>query len=260
MSSRIKIRRKIDKRVHTSEYEQLSWMSGSAAATKCADAKKWLDSMSDRTKLICLAVLVLMSIGGITSGVIFLVQTASTCDTSEYMKWDVTRNLIPTAAGYSYTLNSDETELSFTRDSLTRFTIGPTATYPEVVFSKSSSMAYFWPSWTFTHQNLTGVMAYNLFHIINKYSVSWPHPASQTQTQTLSTPPISWDTERVVFSAIPSTISIYKNPPSSEKIASFNSQLSLTKSYNVCVKDTANPFETVLALATSVSHAIHIDA
>lgn len=213
--------------------------------------------------------------GGIIAGLVVWLSASEACDTTQYTKWQVTSSLLPSTSGYSYTIKYTDTAdgnthtVPFSRDSLTSFTIGPTQTYPEITFSKTSVVAYFWPAWTFNYANQPGKMAYNLLSITNKYSIKWPHPASADSAPSADSaasapnpprafnethPPIDWETDQIMPRSIPSAISIYAQQT---KEAYFNTQPSVTKSLKTCVRKTLAPGQTVVALATVVSHAIH---
>ena len=204
--------------------------------------------------------------GGVIAGLVVWLTASAMCDTTQYTKWQVTSSLVPTTSGYSYTIkytddNDNTHAIPFSRNSLTSFTIGPTQTYPEITFSKTSVVAYFWPAWTFSYAGHPGKMAYNLVSITNKYSIKWPHPApnppraSNVASASNEThPPIDWETDQIMPRSIPSAISIYAQQT---KEAYFNTQPSITKSLKTCVRKTLARGQTVVALATVVSHAIH---
>jgi len=198
--------------------------------------------------------------GGVIAGLVVWLTASAMCDATQYTKWQVTRSLVPTTSGYSYAIkytddNDNTHAIPFSRNSLTSFTIGPTQTYPEITFSKTSAIAYFWPAWTFDYAGHPGKMAYNLVSITNKYSITWPHPApNPPRAHNETYPTIDWETDQIMPRSIPSAISIYAQQT---KEAYFNTQPSVTKSLKTCVRKTLAPGQIVVALATVVSHAIH---
>lgn len=183
-------------------------------------------------------------------------------DLRNWITCEVREDIIPTSAGYSYTVGCDNTTgggnvpgFYFDRESLTTFSIGSTQYDYSVKFSKNSALAYFWPTWHFTLNETRGKMGYNLFGIINKYSIKWPENVSS----------INWYTSQITPKSIPEAIKVYSQSASEliidnpNELFYFNTKISIAKAYQVCIRTSTNqnPEKTLLAMGVVVSYAIH---
>ena len=199
----------------------------------------------------------------ITLLVIGLYKATKCPNETDWVTCEVSRDFIPTTSGYKYTVGCDKSTgggnvpgFYFTRDSLTQFTMSSTYSTMYVVFMKNSALGYFWPTWEFILNGTEGEMGYNLFGIVNKYSIRWPSNNSE----------IGWYTEKILPNIIPGAIKVYNKKEEEKQDADsemfhFNSKISLTKSYTTCLKKTVakNPKEVLVAMGVVVSYALHDD-
>ena len=198
--------------------------------------------LSKRSKRAIGGVLTAGIISGIVAIIVIVVNRSMTCD-SGTSKWQITRSIAPSTAGYSYKISSPRGsgDVTFSRNSLLSFTIGNISS--SITFTKPSIASVFWPTWTFTYNGTNGIMKYSLVNPVNRYTISLP-------------PKIDWETEQVLPKSIPDAIKV-RDKISDQTIATFNSQPSLTKSTKMCMSDsiTASTDQTIL-LAIAVSFEI----
>lgn len=158
-----------------------------------------------------------------------------------FNKWTISKSPIPSTSGYSYTIYSDDQNITFDRNSFLEFTIGGANTqFPIVSFRKNSIGSVFLPRWSFNHTGIDGEIAYNVLGFMNKYVMSYGN--------------MTWKTKQILPSSIPLDIDITNSE--NDKIATFNEKISVPLSYLVCVKNDMNSFENVLIVAMVVSFDI----
>ena len=184
-------------------------------------------------------------VSGMIALIVYILDQSMTCK-SEFSKWEVTRSLAPTLSGYTYKLSSPNSsiEIPFIRNSLFSFTIGSVLSkYPEITFTKPSSTALFWPTWTFSYNGTTGTMEYMLVNPINRYLIDLNGF-------------IKWRTDQILPKSIPNSIDI-RDTETDSIIAEMNTQPSLTKSIKICILDNIkSPLEQVVMMAIAVSYDI----
>ena len=118
-----------------------------------------------------------------------------------YDKWTISKSVIPSTSGYSYTISSDTQNtqniqnISFERNSVLEFTIGSVNTqFPMVSFRKNSIGSVFLPKWSFNHTGIDGEISYNILGFMNKYVMSYGN--------------MTWKTKQILPNSIPLDIDI----------------------------------------------------
>ena len=176
-----------------------------------------------------------------TIAVVFTIVFNNRQCLENFNKWTISKSAIPSTSGYSYTINSDDQDITFERNSVLEFTIGEANTqFPIVSFRKNSIGSVFLPRWSFNHTGIDGEIAYNVLGFMNKYVMSYGN--------------MTWKTKQILSSSIPLDIDITNSE--NDKIATFNEKITAPLSYSVCMKNDMTPFENVLTVAMIVSFDI----